>query len=252
MSRPHPWSDGYVVAVADQICWNYQTIWQRFTAVDPGLADQHIRDLLAKVRAAGNPIDADMPATLPAGAAVADVVAELYQWVARVRQVGSGIFTQPDALPDQIFCTCAFPREYRGIPAADLVAPAEVELLHMGDLPPHVPDWQRRGAIVQFSRLRSLTLFNSALGGQPLGIALGRLPALQALDLRENRLTALPAEVLRCRKLAFLALDDNPLTALPNLLPLRQLRYLGLRRTSLTPDQIAAARAQLPACLVVS
>ncbi|WP_129674662.1 leucine-rich repeat domain-containing protein [Candidatus Chloroploca sp. Khr17] len=248
MTRPYPWTDGYVVAVADQILWNYQVIWPRFTAHNPDLSLQRIRDLLGTIRAAGNPISDDMAPHLPKGEDVANTVDELYQYVVGIREVGAQIFTGPADLPEYLFCTCAFPREYRGLPGPDLVSPDEVELLHMGDMPAHVQDWKQRRQIEQFSRLRHLTLFHSPLSHEPLGIALEKLPLLQGLDLRESGLTYLPDPILQCSQLTFLMLNDNPLVQLPDLTGLPKLRYLGLARTGLSRRQVAHMRTQLPHC----
>lgn len=252
MIRPDPWTDGYVVAVADQILWNYQTIWHRLTEIDPGISDQRIRDLLFTIQAAGNPVNEDTPAILPEGSSITQEIEQLYREVVRFREAGTQLFTQAAEIPDKIFCTCTFPREYRGIPKKELAPVNEIEILHMGDMPPDVADWQRRGRISQYSQLLYLVLFNCALGYQPQGIDFTLPPTLRALDLRENGLTNLPEKVFDCHQLEFLNLSDNRLVSLPDLSSLKMLRYLGLSRMDIPSFVILQVRDQLPSCRIIT
>lgn len=238
MTHPHPWNNAYVVAVADQILWNYETVWQRITDIDPEVSYERMRSLLTVVKSQDSVVDHE--------------IEQLYQEVVRFRQTGSKVFVQAIDIPDHIFCTCEFPLEYRGIPGPDEVARNEIQILHMGDMPPTTYDWLHRAEIARFGRLLYLVLFNCALGMQPLGMALSSLLVLKALDLRENGLTDLPEEVLSCQRLEFLDLRDNKFATLPDLSSLKALRCLRVARTNLPPAAINRLREELPACDVVT
>ena len=252
MIRPHPWTDGYVAIVAHQLLFEYGATWNRLTDVDPALSQKRMRDLLAAIRAAGNPIDDESPSKLPTGAAVEAEVEQLYLELQAVRVAAARVFAAPSQALLRIAAICQFPRTYRGAPDEAMVPASEVEIIHMGDTPPSSPAWSLRSEIGRFRSLRSLSLFNCELGGQRLGIDLGALPRLESLDLSENGLTRLPDEVLAGAQLEFLALRDNPLTELPDLTPLGRLRYLALSRTGLPSSTIQRARAQMPSCEIES
>jgi len=239
MTRPDHWSSAYVVTLADQILWNYQTIWARLTDIDPAVSDQRMRALLSAVK-----IQNDM--------ARRGDVEQLHLEIVRFRQAGEQAFSQPADIPDLIFCTCDFPLEYRGLPGDGKVPAGEVEILHMGDMPPTTYDWLHRREIAHFKNLQVLALFNCALGHQRLEIDLAALPVLRALDLRENGLTRLPEEALECRSLEYLDLSDNRLELLPDLSALKTLRCLRLVRSGLRPDSISALRGQLKDCQVIA
>ncbi len=245
--RPHPWSDGYVAVVADQLLWTLEGHFARLQRVDPEASAEELRNLLTRVRRAGHTIDEQTPALLPESDGLAHVFDALYETVQRVRAAGAHALTDPGDLALALPCLIDFPREYRGLPPATLAPPAEVELIHMGDLPPRVADWQRRAELTRYPNLRGLSLFNAGLGND-LGVELGALPRLLMLDLRDNGMSELPAAVLDCAALEHLDLAGNPLRALPDLSPLASLRYLRLSRTRLSTPQVQEARLSLRGC----
>lgn len=246
MSLPHPWSDGYIVAVAWCAVFEYAFVWDRLEEVDPALSLTEIRDLLARVRDAGHPVGPETPARLPEGERVAAEVARLFALVERARRAVAVAFVGPAALRDRLWATCRFPRTYMGLPTAELAAADEVELIHLGDLPPDTPEWRQRGRVVDYPHLKDLTLFNMRLGRHEFGIDLARLGQLQCLDLRENALDRVPDEVTRCPSLRFLDLSDNPLTEPPDPSALPNLAYLGLGQTRIPKAAVAALRRQRP------
>jgi hypothetical protein len=147
VTRPHPWSDGYVIAVGWQLVFAYGWLWDRLREVDPDLAVDEIEGLLDDVGTAGNPVGPETPPRLPNGEVVHAQVTRLYTLIVRGRAAVAEAFTGPGALADQIFATCRFPRQYLGLPLPELASPDEVELVHLGDLPREprtgstVPGW---------------------------------------------------------------------------------------------------------------
>jgi hypothetical protein len=198
MSLPHSWTDGYIAAVAWYALFNYGFSWDRLEEFDEHLSADEIEDLLAQIREAGIPVGPETPPQLEGGAAVAAQVARLFTLVERVRRAVQQAFTGPQALPDQIWAACRFPRVYMTLPSPALAAPGEVELVHLGDLPPRTKEWQQRSRLEEYPNLRVLTLFNMQIGRHGLGIDLCRLRQLQCLDLRENGFELIPQEVLHC------------------------------------------------------
>lgn len=246
MTRPLPWRDGDIVAIAWFAVFEYAHVWDRLEEIDPDLSLTEIRALLARVRDAGHPVGPETPARLPEGERVAKEVARLFALVERARRAVAVAFKGPAALRDRLWATCRFPRTYMGLPTAEVAAADEVELIHLGDLPPDTPEWRERGRVMAYPNLKDLTLFNMRLGRHEFGIDLARLGQLQCLDLRENALERAPTEVTRCPSLRFLDLSDNPLTELPDLDGLPNLAYLGLAQTRVPKATVAALRRQRP------
>jgi len=235
MSTAPQWSPAYLADVAGQIVWNYQFIWNRIREVDPSLTLSRLREHEAAVRA---------------GRASDEEVNQLHAEVARFRAVGARLFDTPAGIPDLIFCTCDFPFAWRGIPRPEEMAPGQVEVFHMGDMPANAEDWRQRARIAELPNLLALYLFHSGLGVEPFGIDTRALSKLRVLDLRENGLTAVPPEALACVALEYLDLRDNPLQVLPDLSGKTSLRWLGLARTALPRSAVDAARRQLPGCQI--
>jgi Leucine rich repeat len=250
VKRPHPWSDGNIVAVGWQLVFVYRWSWDRLRKVDPGLTVDEIERLLDDVGTAGNPVGPETPPHLPNGDVVHAQVTRLYELIVRAREAVAEAFTGPGALADQIFATCRFPRQYLSLPSPELASPDEVELVHLGDLPPRTPDWQHRSRLIDYPALRVLTLFNMRLGQHGFGIELGRLGQLESLDLRENGLDAIPEEVLACRSVRELDLAHNPLTDLPDLQALPNLSFLRLSGTRVPAEAVSRLRRQRPSLII--
>jgi Leucine-rich repeat (LRR) protein len=246
MIPTHPWTDGYVVAVAWHAVFNYGSSWNRLRDVDPDLSADEIQSLLDEVEQAGNPVGPDTPPQLAQGAAVRPQVDRLYAILERVRRAVADAFVGAAAMPDQIWARCRYPRAYMTLPSTDLAPTEEVEIIHLGDLPPSEPEWRERARLVQYSNLKVLTLFNMQLGRHPLGIDLPRLRALRCLDLRENGLEAVPVEVLRSTSLEWLDLSGNPLRELPSLASLPALAFLGIGETRVPKAVIEVLRRERP------
>lgn len=244
MTRDHPWSDGYVAAVAWHATFNYRFSWNRLRDVDAGLSIDEIDSLLGELEAAGNDIGPDTPPSLLHGAGLERQVQRLFELTGRARAAVSKAFAGPGAIPDQVWAYCAFPRSYMALPGPGLANEQEVELIHLGDLPPHTPEWRDRATLSRYTSLRVLALFNMRLGAHGLGADLTRLPRLICLDLRENGFTAVPPEVLQCASLEWLDIGDNPIGTLPDLDSLPRLRYLGTGRTHLPASALAGLRAR--------
>ena len=250
MNRPHPWSDGYVVAVAWDALFSYRHSWNRIEDVDADLCVEEIDGLLAQVKAAGNPVGPEMPPDLPQGKPVEAQVARLFTLVERVRRAVHAAFAGARALPDHVWATCRFPRTYMTLPATDLAPADEIEIVNLGDLPPRNANWQQRTQVADYPNLKTLILFNMELGRHPFAIDLSRLRHLQCLDLRGNAFDTVPSEVLRCASLRYLALGDNPLTALPDLASLPHLEFLEIPGRRIAETAMAALRRQRPALVI--
>jgi hypothetical protein len=246
MSLPHPWSDGYVVAVAWDALFNYRHSWDRLEEVDATLSVEELDQLLDAVRAAGNEVGPETPPHLRHGDAVEAQVARLFALLERVRRAVKAAFVGAQFLPDQIWGTCRFPRSYLTLPSAALAPAQEVMIIHLGDLTPRSAGWQQRARLVDYPNLEVLKLFSMELGRHPFGIDLPRLARLQYLDLRGNVFDEVPLQALRCASLRYLALSDNPLTALPDLSALPRLEYLELPRRRIPQPQIAVLRRTRP------
>jgi Leucine rich repeat len=250
LKRPYPWADGYIVAVGWQTVFEYGSSWNRLTEIDPGVTLHELERLLDDVRMAGNQVGPETPPHLPNGDVVHAQVTRLYELTVRARAAVTVAFTGPGALADQIWATCRFPRRYLGLPSPELATPDEVELIHLGDLPPRTADWQNRSRLVDYPALRVLTLFNMRLGQHQFGIELGRLGQLESLDLRENGLDAIPDEILECRSLRELDLADNPLTDLPDLQAMPNLSFLRLSGTRVSTEAVARLRRLRPGLMI--
>jgi len=103
--------------------------------------------------------------------------------------------------------------------------------------------------IGRLTALQVLNLANNRLTSVPAEI--GQLAALQLLDLRGNQLSSLPAEIGQLPSLRELNLDDNKLTSLPaEIWQLTSLRGLDLGRNQLT--SLPVELGQLTALEVLS
>jgi len=242
----HPWTDGYVVAVAWYALFNYGSSWNRLRDVDADLSADEIRSLLAEVQRAGNPVGPDTPPQLEECAAVRAQVVRLCAILERVRRAVSEAFVGAAAKPDEIWARCRYPRVYMTLPSMDLAPANEVEIISLGDLPPTEPEWGERARLVEYSSLQVITLFNMQLGLHRFGIDLSRMHNLRCLDLRENGFEAVPVEVLRSTSLEWLELSSNPLHEVPDLASLPALAFLGLGETNVPKATIETLRRQRP------
>jgi Leucine-rich repeat (LRR) protein len=94
---------------------------------------------------------------------------------------------------------------------------------------------------VRWERLPHLEIGNNQLAALPAEI--GNLKNLRRLSIEKNRLTGVPATFARLAHLDTLALGENPLTDItPEIFALKSLRQLFLHRAQLTrlPAEIAA------------
>ena len=91
-----------------------------------------------------------------------------------------------------------------------------------------------RGVLMRSDRVVKLVLDGLSLTGAVPG-EVGRLSALNELNLNHNQLTSLPAEIGQLTSLEMLCLDGNQLTSLPaEIGQLTSLEWLGLGRNQLT------------------
>ena len=96
------------------------------------------------------------------------------------------------------------------------------------------PAEQWRGVTMLDGRVVRLDLSGVSLS-QVVPACIGRLTALQALDLSDNQLTSVPAEIGQLTSLEVLYLANNQLTSLPaEIWQLTSLTYLNLSYTTLT------------------
>ena len=96
------------------------------------------------------------------------------------------------------------------------------------------PVEQWRGVTMVDGRVVWLDLSGVSLS-QVVPACIGRLTALQALDLSDNQLTSVPAEIGQLTSLEVLYLANNQLTSLPaEIWQLTSLTYLNLSYTTLT------------------
>jgi hypothetical protein len=243
--RPNPWTDGYVVAVAWEVLFNYRAVWNRLRDVEAQLSLEAFEQALAEVEQAGVSVGPETPNVLPANPAIEALSARLFPLVECARGAVQKAFPGPSERPDAIWATCRFPRTYMTLPAPDFAPPDEVEIIHLGDLPPRAPEWIKRGSAALYPGLRVLKMFGMRLGSAGLSVDLARLGALQALDLSQNGLDAAP-ETLRCPSLEWLELGGNPIAAPPDLASLPSLRFLGLAETRIPAAAIDALRRARP------
>lgn len=105
--------------------------------------------------------------------------------------------------------------------------------------------------IGEFRNVQILTLFGNGLVGVPIPTA--GLGQLRVVHLAENELVTFPEALFQCEALEWIELRDNPLQSVPDGIErLGNLRYLGLRGTSLPPGAVEDLRARLPHCSVVT
>jgi hypothetical protein len=244
--RPHPWTDGYVIAVAWETLFSYRAIWKRLRDVDPELSLEAFESALAEVENAGAPVGPAMPNVLPADPTIETQSARLFPMVERARRAVARAFPDSHGRPDAIWATCRFPRTYMTLPAPDFASADEVEIMHLGDLPPRAPEWAERGRVVRYPKLRVLRMFAMRLGPAGLSVDLARLGSLQALDLSQNGFDSVPPEALHCRSLEWLELGENPIEALPDFASLPALQFLGLAETRVPPAAIDNLRRARP------
>jgi Leucine-rich repeat (LRR) protein len=245
------WSDAYVLAVADQLARDFGPSRPDLLEKTPSLPFTELDELLERARALGATIEGGMPEETTAPPETAPVVAALRPIVDRIRAAGAQHFDPIERYDFYVTCTTAWPLVHMLVPEPGGPDMGKVELLNLGDTPPAHPAWTSRARAIEHPSLRVLYLYGDAIESAT-GIALGRLPALEFLDLGDNRLRTLPPEVLECQALRTLKLTMNPIRTLPDLSPLVRLRYLEISSTAITPDVLGAVRAQLPECLVVA
>jgi Leucine rich repeat len=244
--RPSPWTDGYVVAVAWEVLFNYRAVWNRLRDVDAQLSLEAFEQVLAEIEEAGAPVGPETRNVVPPNPAIKALAARLFPMVERARRAVQKAFSAPFGRPDAIWATCRFPRTYMTLPQPDFASPDEVEIIHLGDLPPSAREWIERGRVAQYPGLRVLRMFGMRLGSASLSVDLARLGSLQALDLSQNGLATLPPETLCCPSLEWLELGGNPIGALPDLASLPSLQFLGLGDTRIPAAAIDTLRRARP------
>ena len=111
----------------------------------------------------------------------------------------------------------------------------ELQTIWEVDRPPE----QWRGVTMEDGRVVSLDLSGKSLS-QVVPACIGRLTALQALDLSRNQLTSVPAEIRQLTSLTYLNLGSTQLTNLPaeigQLTSLRMLILSGNQLTSVPAE----------------
>jgi hypothetical protein len=235
-----------VVAVAWETLFFYRAVWNRLREIDPELSLDGFEVALAEAESAGAPVGPETPNDLPSDPAVEALAARLFPMIERARRAVAAAFPGPQSRTDAIWATCPFPRSYMTLPTPDVVPAEEVEIIHLGDLPPRTPEWAQRARLVRYPRLRLLKMFHMRLGPAGLGVDLGGLGSLQGLDLSQNGFDSVPSETLRCASLEWLELGDNPIESLPDFSSLPALRYLGLVDTRVPAAAIDNVRRARP------
>lgn len=233
------WDPAYLVAVAAQL------------SIGNAGPDQAVTDHLAR----------EIAALTASGATVSELVRDvripdpdldldsLRDAVASYRAVGREVWDPHVDAVAWMFCSADWPLWVLDVGAEDR-SERGVELV-MFDGEHAYPQWALRGRVAEYPQLRYLSLRGNGLT-DAIGIDLAALPRLAYLDLSENQLERVPAEVRACRSLTHLVLRGNQLaTVAPEHLP-SSLRWLDVAQNQLSDAEIARLREALPDCKVIS
>jgi Leucine-rich repeat (LRR) protein len=242
LGRPWPWTDGYVIATAEQMSWILSPAWEMLQNVDRGLKLRLFKHILERLQDADVPVFMNGRADLVVPPRFRPLVEELYELVRRVQSVGSQALDVPRLRHYHHMCTLDRPLMYMGMAHAASAPVDEVLMLSFGDFSHTDPDWLGRDTAARFRNLRALHISGHQLPGGSIGIDLARFPSLEVLDLGSCDLTRLPPEVRDLPSLRWLCLAGNPLTDVPDLTLFPGLEYVSFKRTNLSS---ASARALL-------
>ena len=239
---------GYVVAVADSLVFSLlDDEWMRLRTFDSHIRQTSLRSALTALAVLGvHPSfgDGELPAVPPNGM---PHVAALRELLRRIREIAPHALAGGADTFTRILCTERFPRIYTTA-VLDLWPTTPVHVVQASDLAFHPAEWLRVGELARFTGVRSLMMFGSPLGRWPMPLDLSSFTRLRALDLSRSQLRSLPPTLERVASLEALELAENPIAAdmLDVLEALPGLRYLGLRGTEVTADDVEVLRAHLP------
>ena len=213
------WPDDYVREVADQTYFLKKEKQRVLASIEAGDLST-VRDAIAAFRAEKRPF-----ATLENSFTMAQVNAD---WPVVVPTEGPGIPQIDDPLPD-----------------------GRIELVNLENWDSS-PSWATRKRYTRLVNVRYLSLTNTRIHDDDIGIELEHFPRLEYLDLSDNSLGRVPDNVRNCRALRYLSLRNTVLLSISAEELPPSLRYLHLGKNPLPADQIARLREAMPECTVVT
>lgn len=246
------WTDAYRLAVADQIARDFGPHRPDLLDRHPTLPFDRLDALIEQATQLGATIDRGEPELTTCPASAAEPARALEPVIAEIRAAGAEFFSPIDARDNHIVCTTEFPLVHTRIPASGAFEPRHVHLLNLGDVPATHQAWTTRARIAECSSLRVLYLYGDQLDEGHFDIAVDALPALEVLDLGDNRFRRVPEAVLRCSTLKTLKLPLNPLDEASGLERLGGLVCLELTGTNVSARDVAHLRKVLPNCRILS
>jgi outer membrane protein assembly factor BamB len=139
-----------------------------------------------------------------------------------------------------------------GLPQIDDPLPdSRIELVNLENWD-SAPSWATRKRYSRLVNVRYLSLANTRIHDDDIGIELDQFPRLEYLDLSDNSLGRVPENVRNCRALRYLSLRNTVLLSIAAEELPPSLQYLHLGKNPVPAEQVARLREAMPDCMVVT